>query len=357
MDIDKKQPMLTVQEVAKTLNVSKLTVYDLIKHGDLPAVRVGRQFRIAQEDLFLWMAGGKGQTKGQHAKNDFSVLNADHPDAYQGSQRWLGVSTLPREQTLPKDRSIFETSSLLENGRRKTYILSGQDVTLDFLARRLSETYKDVHWLRSAESSMRSLVSLLLGEAHLATAHLLDIDGKTYNTPYIHRLLIGHRYIVIHLARRPLGLAVPSGNPKNIQSLQDLSRPDVKMVNREKGSGVRVYLDVYLMQHHMLPWSLRGYYWEVTSHLDVAMLVKRGESDTGLVSAPVARMFDLDFIPLTMETLDVVMLKDAPIRKKRGYDYFAERVLGMIREKWYTENIVSLTDYDFSESGKIVFES
>lgn len=42
---------LTVHEVAAALRVSNMTVYRLINAGTLPAVRVGRSFRVLQEDL------------------------------------------------------------------------------------------------------------------------------------------------------------------------------------------------------------------------------------------------------------------------------------------------------------------
>ncbi len=41
----------TIEEVAGLLKVSKLTVYDLIKKGLIPAYRVGRQMRVDEEDL------------------------------------------------------------------------------------------------------------------------------------------------------------------------------------------------------------------------------------------------------------------------------------------------------------------
>lgn len=42
---------LTVQEVADLMRVSSMTVYRLIKSGELRAVRVGRSFRVRQEDV------------------------------------------------------------------------------------------------------------------------------------------------------------------------------------------------------------------------------------------------------------------------------------------------------------------
>jgi excisionase family DNA binding protein len=41
---------LTVAEVAAMMRVSKMTVYRLVHSGELPAVRVGRSFRVREED-------------------------------------------------------------------------------------------------------------------------------------------------------------------------------------------------------------------------------------------------------------------------------------------------------------------
>lgn len=46
-----KARFLTVQEVADLMRVSTMTVYRLIKAGDLPAVRVGRSFRVRDTDV------------------------------------------------------------------------------------------------------------------------------------------------------------------------------------------------------------------------------------------------------------------------------------------------------------------
>ena len=43
--------LLTVAEVAATMRVSNMTVYRLIKNGDLPALRVGKNYRIRESDL------------------------------------------------------------------------------------------------------------------------------------------------------------------------------------------------------------------------------------------------------------------------------------------------------------------
>ena len=51
-----KARFLTVQEVADLLRVSSMTVYRLIKSGELPAVRVGRSFRVSDHDVDTYLA-------------------------------------------------------------------------------------------------------------------------------------------------------------------------------------------------------------------------------------------------------------------------------------------------------------
>ncbi len=46
-----KAQFLTVAEVARLLRVSNMTVYRLISAGELPAVRVGRSYRLREEDV------------------------------------------------------------------------------------------------------------------------------------------------------------------------------------------------------------------------------------------------------------------------------------------------------------------
>ena len=51
-----KAHFLTVQEVADLMRVSSMTVYRLIKASELPAVRVGRSFRVAEADVDAYLA-------------------------------------------------------------------------------------------------------------------------------------------------------------------------------------------------------------------------------------------------------------------------------------------------------------
>lgn len=60
--------LMTVREVADAMRVSTMTVYRLINAGELPALRVGRHFRVLRSDLETYVRehrrvrGGKGES-------------------------------------------------------------------------------------------------------------------------------------------------------------------------------------------------------------------------------------------------------------------------------------------------------
>jgi excisionase family DNA binding protein len=56
--------LLTVAEVAAAMRVSNMTVYRLIKGGDLPAVRVGKNYRIRESDLERFLEASSVRTEG-----------------------------------------------------------------------------------------------------------------------------------------------------------------------------------------------------------------------------------------------------------------------------------------------------
>ncbi len=55
---DSPRRLMTTEEVIAYLRVNPRTVYRLIQAGDLPAVRVGRQWRVRRGDLDTWLERG-----------------------------------------------------------------------------------------------------------------------------------------------------------------------------------------------------------------------------------------------------------------------------------------------------------
>ncbi len=53
---------LTVAEVASVMRVSKMTVYRLVHNGEMPAVRVGRSFRVPEQAVHEYLRGSYVET-------------------------------------------------------------------------------------------------------------------------------------------------------------------------------------------------------------------------------------------------------------------------------------------------------
>ncbi|MCY8915863.1 excisionase family DNA-binding protein [Bacillus atrophaeus] len=301
----------TIEEVAGLLKVSKLTVYDLIKKGMIPAYRVGRQMRVDEEDLKL----------------------------YKSKMRM--PQQAPRHEE-PK------TSDTLQSGEKETVIISGQDVSMDLLSKHLEKAIKETP-LRKYSGSLNSLIEMYRGQCDIVSLHLYDAETGQYNIPYVKRILSGEPFCLINAVIRQAGIYVQKGNPQNIQGWEDLKRTDIRIVNREKGSGARVLLDEQLGVLGIKPSGVKGYNDIVTDHFSVASQVSRGQADAGVGAQHAAHMGNADFIPLIEEHYDIVILK----KNQKLLD----TVTDILSSKEYKSHLSQLNGYDTKMSGRIVYET
>lgn len=64
------QMLLSVDETARALRVSRATVFELISTADLPTIRVGRRRLVPMEALRLWIADRMEPNARRHAEED-----------------------------------------------------------------------------------------------------------------------------------------------------------------------------------------------------------------------------------------------------------------------------------------------
>lgn len=293
----------TVDDISRLLKVSKLTVYDLIKKGDIPAYRVGRQMRIDALDLERYKAGGKREI-------------------------------LAEEGNKPSSRPI---------------VISGQDESLDILARTLEGKVLENRPLRSYVGSLDGLMAMYHGEVDIVSTHLFDGDTGTYNIPYIRKLLVSKSFIVLQFIQRKAGLYVAKGNPKNIKKWYDLKKDSITIVNREAGAGARALLDEQLRIYNIEKDEVNGYENEEISHLAVASAVASGRVDAGVGIERVAQMTNIDFIPLITESYDLVILK------KAENNQLITDVQTILKSDRFKEELESL-NYIFDGIGEVIWE-
>ncbi len=115
---------------------------------------------------------------------------------------------------------------------------------------------------------------------------------------------------VMTLFHREQGLMTAAGDPNGIRSLADLTREDVTFINRNPGSGTRLWFDRQLNAGGISFENIRGYTNIVSTHTDCARLVQSGKVDVALGLRAAAHILGLDFIPLFHERYDIVFSEE-----------------------------------------------
>jgi putative molybdopterin biosynthesis protein len=224
--------------------------------------------------------------------------------------------------------------------------VGSHDMTVELMARRLAEEVPEAELSVEYTGSLGGLMALARHEADIAGTHLWDETTDSYNTPFIRRLLPGCRVALVTLAHRSLGLITPPGNPQVLARLADLAQPGVRLVNRQAGSGTRVWLDAQLKALNISPERLPGYEREELTHLAVASAVEQGEATVGLGIHAAAAAYGLDFIPLTQERYDLVFLETV------WHLPSAQALVRVIRSAHFKEAIAALGGYDTRQTGQ-----
>ncbi len=306
---------LSTQEVADMLHVSKSTIYDLIRKGEITSYKVGRKVRFTENDVQDYISRSKKKQSVIHSSSN------DQPD--------------------------FSLLGIEKN--QDGFIICGQDLILDVLSNYMR--LHNIPALRAYIGSYDSLISLYKNKVSVASAHLWDSDTDQYNVPYVKRLLPGVSTVIVHLTCRIQGLYVAKGNPKGITTWADFGRDDITMINREHGAGSRVLLDENLKLLGIYGSSIRGYKKENQSHLALASAVSSGEADVAVGSEKIARQVDhIDFIPLKKERYDLV------VKKEIFQTYEIQTMLNIIRSAAFKNEFANIGGYDTSDMGEIVAE-
>lgn len=325
----------TTEEIAQMLKISKLTVYDLIKKGELPSYRVGKQMRVDAADLEAYkqrMRSPALQAQSRHRQPAEAAAEAETRGA-------------------PPARSAAPSQPA--GSAIRPLVITGQDMSLDLLAKHLERNPQagGMRPLRAYAGSLDSLIAMYRGEADIVSTHLYDGDTGEYNLPYIRRILIGAPYMVVRLLGRMAGLYVRQGNPLGLADWADLSRPGLRLANRERGAGARVLLEEQLRVRGIRASGIAGYADELTSHMAVAAKVASGEADFGVgIEKAAAFVGRIDFIPLIQESYDLVALK-TPANLP-----WIEGLLAELRSDLFKGELAAISGYDLSRTGEIVHE-
>jgi len=318
---------LSPAEIAERLKLNRTTVYALIRRGELPFSKVGKQVRVLKSEL----------------------------DGYIASKKIGSLAELGNTKGVVRDQLSSPgdpPSDAARNGtKRSAIIIAGQDRSLDLLVSKAAGARRkgSPQLLRSQLGSYNGLTAMYIGKTTACGAHLWDAETDTYNVPYVKRLLPGVECGIVRIAGRRQGLYVQHGNPKKILSYSDILSSGAEVVNRERGSGTRVLTDQKFNQLGIDTSHIRGYDRELSTHMSVIGAVVKGEADVGFgCESDAAAIDSVEFIPLVHEWLDFVYLKSE-----------AERPLLALMLDWlssadFRRELEVFGVYDISQTGRLI---
>ena len=231
---------------------------------------------------------------------------------------------------------------------RTVVVVGSHDNTLDLLADEVRAQKAHLSISSSHVGSMGGLMAVKRGVCHVAGTHLLDENDGSYNVSYIKKLLPDVPVRLVHLVMRDQGLIVPPGNPKDIRGIEDLVREDVRLINRQGGSGTRILLDFRLRQLGLTPDRIHGYANEEFTHMAVAVAVLSGAADVGLGIFAAAKALGLDFIPVVTEQYDLAIPVSA-------FETAAvQSLLSVINSASFKRRVVDLGGYHTERTGEVL---
>jgi putative molybdopterin biosynthesis protein len=250
----------------------------------------------------------------------------------QNAQKGLG-------QAREKSRRV--EGALLASG--------SNDPILDILHTHMRTRYPEFYIFTANTGSTDGLKALNMGYTDIAWSHLFDPKTGEYNLPFLSSYLPNVKPVVVNLFRRDIGFLTAAKNPLSIHGFEDLSRKDVRFINRQKGAGIRVLLDYYLKKLRIRSSEIKGYENEVYTHLEVGVSILSKEADVGIATVAVSKFFGLSFIPITTENFDMIL--DQSTFFEKGVQTLVE----VLNSDEFRKRITKLGNYDFKNSGKILY--
>ena len=241
------------------------------------------------------------------------VRNEDRFSAYstgKGSGSITGFARADGFMEIPRNTEMLEAGEettihlLGESARPPDLMIIGSHcVGLDFLLGEMQKRGVSCKFL--AVGSMGGVLAAQRGECDLAGTHLLDEASNQYNKHLLTAeldLIKGYRRSQVLLFRKDdsrFALIKQNFEGTIRQLMED---QNVRMINRNLGSGTRILLDRLLAGQRP-----SGFFQEAKSHNSVAAAIAQKRADWGIAIHSVAEDSGLDFFQMQDEEYDFII--------------------------------------------------
>jgi putative molybdopterin biosynthesis protein len=289
--------MLTTRELAAFLRLNEKKVYQLVRDGTVPRVRIAGKWLFPRNHVMRWI-----------------------------------------------DENVQ---------RQKDILIVGSD---DVLLTRLLSVYSQENIPESIAyyapvGSAKGVEALAKGKCQACSTHILDMETGEYNLPYLRRAMADQKYRVVNLWYRKQGLIVRKGNPLGLKGMRDGAEKGVRFAGRNQGSGTRVLSEYLLREAGLDGTAGLKMIGPVDTHMEAALKVFFDEADAALGIEYVSHPLGLDFVPLKDERLDLV------IPLELWATYHIKRFIEQLAPATVTKIVRNLPGYDLKDTGKVIFSS
>ena len=219
--------------------------------------------------------------------------------------------------------------------RQQLLFCASHDIALDRLAQMLHRRGGPEIELRF-QGSLDALATLARKRCDDAGFHVPALPGREPLTAPFRPLLRSRALRIVHFADRRQGLIVAKGNPKGIESIADLARLRARFVNRQTGSGTRLFFDALLAANRIRPGQIEGYRHEEFTHAAVAAMIASGAADAGFGIEAAAAQQGLSFVPLAVERYFLAMRESVAALPAAG------ALVAALRSRWFRALLRSL---------------
>lgn len=283
----------------------------------------------------------------------YAIPLARGASAFSSMAKADGMINIPEQTEGYDEGTEVECELMRDEGEIKAriHIIGSHDLLLDVARDIVKSKHSRIDLISTHTGSLSGILAIRSGVAGLATTHILDDDGTTYNIPAVKKYLSNIPTRLIHIAKRQQGILVKKGNSLSIAGIADLTRPHVRFVNRQFGSGTRILFDHLLDLEHIDRREISGYDREESSHTAVGILVREGIADAGIGIYSVARAFSLDFIPLAEEDYDLIATEDMVADERFGM------LMDTIVSAEFSSRLQEMGGYNTGQTGLVKYVS
>jgi excisionase family DNA binding protein len=298
--------LMNTKEVAKYLNIHEKQVYLLIKAGKIPCSRVTGKWIFPKKNIDEWieLSAGEGIKKTRH-------------------------------------QNISTKDSLLASG--------SNDPVLDMLLSSMKKKHPTSNIFSAKTGSISGVEAFNSGNTDIAFSHMIDPESGDYNTPFLQKYCSARQPVVVNLFYRQIGFLINKSKAHCFKGWKSLSENNVRFINRQKGSGIRILLDQELEKRGLDHRKINGYDQEVLTHFEVGLSLISNEADVGIGSAAVSKILDLDFQPLVNERFDMIIDKDTfflPV---------VQAFIETLQSDHFKQRVERIGYYSFKDSGRILY--